>query len=283
MATDSLDEWLPICGGAKEEEEKPDAVDLKRRRKRLRCDVEDAETVTGPAPLYTDTGELTFWGLISRNCDPERRRQRRRADAEARTRDLEEERKRGERRAAILEETSGNEFLADLFSDTPIKAPVAQPSPLLDVSSETPSQEATDSQAPTAPEDGLKSETALPDLDIFETKNFIEDSSSFEFIGATDELSCILGGEVEVVEGNRVGRLNPFPGAYKKGKPRCWSLEETEVFYQGLAQFGADFMMIKNLLSRTLGTGDISERDIVSKFRKESKQNKKRIANLLIK
>eukprot|EP01054_Gregarina_sp_Poly1_P006289 Gregarina_sp_Poly_1__6288@NODE_333_length_9463_cov_335_720094_g281_i0_p7_GENE_NODE_333_length_9463_cov_335_720094_g281_i0NODE_333_length_9463_cov_335_720094_g281_i0_p7_ORF_typecomplete_len204_score41_01BTV_NS2/PF04514_12/0_062DDE_3/PF13358_6/0_17_NODE_333_length_9463_cov_335_720094_g281_i032223833 len=137
------------------------------------------------APLYTERGEITLWGVICRNQDERKRRERRRADAENRRQELQEKQAEQERRSAILRETDGNEFLACIFSgtDMPVQAKPEE--------TKIPATEALS----TDHSDIFDNHTESQSLDVF-------------FDGAAhDEYGGILAEGVEEVEGNRVGRV----------------------------------------------------------------------------
>lgn len=282
---DDVDAWLAIFTNAKVDEEVKSEVITKKRK--LCTAVEDI-TVPQVAPLYTNDGHLTLWGVIKQNHNAERRRERRREENDNKRRIILEKDGLKRKRDAILKETEGNEFLADLFCNIP--AVLDQPSDghkakdavKAEESLEDPVYQASMTSYEEAEADSSKRKMEDDALSLFtDSVNLLAKTDPVEDIyTGSDELMTILGSEVEIIEGNQQGKLNPFPGAYRKGRQHNWTAEETQVFHQGLARFGTDFMLIKDMLVKDAGASNITEKDVVSKYKREARRNPSRLPRL---
>eukprot|EP01056_Protomagalhaensia_sp_Gyna25_P002765 Protomagalhaensia_sp_Gyna_25__2764@NODE_2594_length_994_cov_61_238743_g2156_i0_p1_GENE_NODE_2594_length_994_cov_61_238743_g2156_i0NODE_2594_length_994_cov_61_238743_g2156_i0_p1_ORF_typecomplete_len289_score76_46Myb_DNAbind_7/PF15963_5/4_3e10RNA_pol_3_Rpc31/PF11705_8/0_05RNA_pol_3_Rpc31/PF11705_8/60Myb_DNAbinding/PF00249_31/1_8e04Myb_DNAbinding/PF00249_31/0_4_NODE_2594_length_994_cov_61_238743_g2156_i0128961 len=210
------------------------------------------------APRFTSEGDLTVWGVICQNQDSERRKAKRRAVANAKLLRSQEAEEKAKQREAVLTETSGNDFLADMFcgkTESPDRQTKQESYQIKQDSMERPQEAGND------------------EYDIFaEMTTAVEDPLSN--VGVVhDEWSLIMGGEVEVVNGDRVGRLNPFPGAYKKSRQHVWTQEETKTFFRALSMYGADLMMVRSLLVGLGGNSmTITDKDVAAKYRSETKK-----------
>eukprot|EP01053_Blabericola_migrator_P007986 Blabericola_migrator_1__7985@NODE_409_length_8743_cov_452_402259_g322_i0_p6_GENE_NODE_409_length_8743_cov_452_402259_g322_i0NODE_409_length_8743_cov_452_402259_g322_i0_p6_ORF_typecomplete_len273_score41_06Myb_DNAbind_7/PF15963_5/2_5e03Myb_DNAbind_7/PF15963_5/3_8e07Myb_DNAbinding/PF00249_31/0_022_NODE_409_length_8743_cov_452_402259_g322_i059816799 len=245
----SDEEWTQ--GTLKESgEESPDdeLVLVRRSSRRKKKD-------TTLAPERTPEGELTVWGLVCQNIDQERRKLKRRAAALTRQAKLKKAEVEQRQRSALLAELDGNEALADIFCGVPKEEEQTNVCHF-DVKRNTVGSTPNTEAAPdTETLDIFNNATTTDPLDELQCKN-------------EDEWSRVLGTEVEFVSGDTRGRLAPFAGAYRKGRRHVWTEEESEVFREGLERYGTDFMLIYDLV-RKVSTTEITERDVVAKFRRE--------------